>query len=93
MSYAVIVSSKTGNTQRLADRARAELGEKNEVAAGVSGPAGSSRPSTSIDTSAHVESLLYTPERVFPAFPHGLYRVLYTHAFPVMESRICMRRS
>ena len=32
MSYAVIVSSKTGNTLRLADRARAELGEKNEVA-------------------------------------------------------------
>lgn len=32
MSYAVILSSKTGNTQRLADRARAELGEKNEVA-------------------------------------------------------------
>ena len=32
MHYAVILSSKTGNTQRLADRARAELGEKNEVA-------------------------------------------------------------
>lgn len=31
MSYAVIVSSKTGNTQRLADRARVALGEKNEV--------------------------------------------------------------
>lgn len=31
MSYAVTVSSKTGNTQRLADRAREALGEKNEV--------------------------------------------------------------
>ena len=32
MTYAVIVSSRTGNTARLADRARQALGEKNEVA-------------------------------------------------------------
>ena len=33
MSYAIICSSKTGNTQRLAQRAREVLGEKNEVPA------------------------------------------------------------
>lgn len=31
MSYAIICSSKTGNTQKLAQRAREVLGEKNEV--------------------------------------------------------------
>lgn len=33
MSYAIICSSKTGNTQKLAQRAREVLGEKNEVPA------------------------------------------------------------
>ena len=32
MSYAIICSSKTGNTEKLARRAREVLGEKNEVA-------------------------------------------------------------
>lgn len=32
MSYAIICSSKTGNTNKLAQRAREILGEKNEVA-------------------------------------------------------------
>ena len=32
MSYAIICSSKTGNTEKLAQRAREVLGEKNEVA-------------------------------------------------------------
>ena len=32
MSYAIICSSKTGNTNKLAQRAREVLGEKNEVA-------------------------------------------------------------
>ena len=32
MSYAIICSSKTGNTAKLAQRAREVLGEKNEVA-------------------------------------------------------------
>ena len=31
MSYAIICSSKTGNTQKLAQRAREELGKENEV--------------------------------------------------------------
>ena len=33
MSYAIICSSKTGNTQKLAQRAREVLGEKNEAPA------------------------------------------------------------
>ena len=33
MSYAVICSSKTGNTKKLAQRAREVLGEENECSA------------------------------------------------------------